>query len=252
MDTVKYYGSKSHAKRRLETLAVRFPAVNFIVDQGFGGFCVSATLTAETAAQRSVLESDGVAVVMPPVEEVKQHEEKTVNDTAEDAAKKVAEAKAAEAAKKEADKTAKKALADEAKAAKKKEREARQTAAAESRREVAKIKAEEKARKAAEPKAEKTQRATGESSSWKENWDKAPAALAKKVSEGKPAFRPGSKRDLLLNAMNTGITLDAAMTLLDWNKATVSSSFHELAYLTGRKVVKTGEGEAAVYALEAA
>lgn len=151
--------------------------------------------------------------------------------SAADAAKAADKAAAAEA------KAAEKAAKAEAKAAEKAAKEA--------------AKAEAKAAKEAEKAAKAAAKDANGKSEWSQQWASAPGHVARKLAEGKPPFKPGSKRDITLSLLKSGATAEEGMAALGWNKATTVSSYMEVAYLLGKKLVKTGERGNLTYSIEA-
>lgn len=99
--------------------------------------------------------------------------------------------------------------------------------------------------------AEKPKKEPKPKVSWSVMWKTAPDKVAARVSRGEPPFKPGSKRDItrLLLEQENGCTVEEAMAALGWDKATVLSSFTEIATLMpgpdgtpGRRKVVTTKG----------
>jgi hypothetical protein len=103
--------------------------------------------------------------------------------------------------------------------------------------------AEEKVKKERKPREKKDPKPKV---AWSVMWKDAPAKVAARVAAGKPPFKVGSKRDIGRQLLQKagGTTVDEAMAALGWNKATVLSSFTEVATLLECKVVTTrAEGQ---------
>lgn len=79
---------------------------------------------------------------------------------------------------------------------------------------------------------------------WSVMWKTAPDKVAARVARGEAPFKPGSKRDITkqLLEQENGCTLEEAMNALGWDKATVLSSFTEIATLMDRRKVVTTKG----------
>lgn len=256
-ENIKYFTKKSHAMRKLDSLTARFPAVAFALDKGFDGHCVAAHLTSDTIDQAGVLETAGVAVIKPSVLDDVNNElssltsqppmasdmtEKEREAIAKADAKKIeADARAARQADIKRERAERKAKAEQSK-------EDVKVAKAEAKKkranDAAQKKATTQAARAAKPKKAKAAtrtRVKGETSAWKDSFAKAPAIIAAKIKEGKPPFKPKSKRDIVYKALLRGCTIEKVMELTGWNKATVSSSFFEIAHLMSCDLQRAGD-----------
>ena len=273
---VKFYGTRSHAARRQESLEAKFAAqtnlrgVTRVVLKEEAGYCVGAELASPSSEVRAFLESEKLKIVVinsgdtpmetkavttyedpapagAAVEDLSPPAPEDEFDSNDEAQRR--EVEAATQAEKDAKTSEKERIAQE----KAKARKERQDAVAASRAEVARVKAEVKARKAAEKAASASMKAeaakkpaaarpAGESSAWKDSFAKAPYLIAKKLLAGKPPFREGTKRALFHDMLTQGATVEQLIRELGWNRATVQSSLYEMAHLMARKVEKDEKG----------
>jgi hypothetical protein len=96
----------------------------------------------------------------------------------------------------------------------------------------------------AAPAVEKPKKEPKPKVQWSVMWKTAPDKVAARVAKGEPPFKPGSKRDITkqLLEQENGCTIEEAMNALAWDKATVLSSFTEIATLLDRRKVVTTKG----------
>jgi flagellar biosynthesis GTPase FlhF len=267
-DVVKFYGTRAHAQRRMQSFRAfepePTPGVVLSVMKQDAGFCVAAKPSCNTPQTLLDALRDARFFIQEPTmsKHAKNEDENKNGDTAVDESTRESDAEfekpvRAEPAAVEDPAERKERLAKEKAEAKElaaqnkaREREERKQAAAKSREEVARIKAEVKAEKAAaakaakaaKPKVERTKREPSEPSSWKDAFAKAPFLIADRVAKGEPPFREGSKRALFHNMLLKGATLDQLVDAMGWNRATTQSGLSEMAHLMQRKVVKDEDG----------